>query len=669
MPDTQRQPSAWLYVTLFALIAAALVGAGWHMVHAATYEVGDFAANSLLIQDAKHLQLIYGNYSRVGFNHPGPAILYVLAAGELVFHDWLHLVAAPFGGQLLASLLYNAAWMVLIFSIVRRMAGTLQALLFVGVVALVVACIDPAIVNGMWFPHLYFFPFAALLVSIAPLAYGRTHTLKALAVSTGFLINGHASFIPMLGIMLVVMLCANTLVSRHDPSVRMLSRAWLRRHRRALLVACAILGVFLLPLLIATVKDFPGPLFDYVKFGRGNKGNHFRDALAFVAGYWGSGQALAAGLLLALVLVVLLLKTPRVIQGEPAGQSGEMEFLRSARGLGFAFVAASLALLYYAKAGIDDLTQTYVAIFYYAVPAMSWGLVMLFACRALANGSREKAAGWLLLPVLAVTWNGVRHAPSYTYLYDHPGVADLYRQLRALPGSGRIVLDFDQDPRTWGIIWGSTLGLQAHARREHVDLVCVGRNWHISNTRPARCTAQELALNRRFEVLQTDAPDPQRGDPVVEAQGLSLYRTGAAPQPFSYFTAREHPDYFRQIMGKGWSHLEGDFAWTDGEFAELNLPAEPGRARMLVLDMGSFVPATDVVLRVHAIVDGKPAGYAEWRYSERRHRFPIDLGTDPGAAKRIELRIDTPVTPQQYHIGEDTRRIGLSLYAIKKEPA
>ena len=37
----------------------------------ATYESGDFAANSLLIQEAKSFSLWVGNYSRVGFNHPG----------------------------------------------------------------------------------------------------------------------------------------------------------------------------------------------------------------------------------------------------------------------------------------------------------------------------------------------------------------------------------------------------------------------------------------------------------------------------------------------------------------------------------------------------------------------------------------------------------------------
>ena len=88
---------------LFVLVAVALVASQLGPIGTVNHEVGDFAANSLLIQDAKRLHLAVGNYSRVGFNHPGPAILYVLAFGELIFHDWLHVVPAPRSGQLVAG--------------------------------------------------------------------------------------------------------------------------------------------------------------------------------------------------------------------------------------------------------------------------------------------------------------------------------------------------------------------------------------------------------------------------------------------------------------------------------------------------------------------------------------------------------------------------------------
>lgn len=668
MLDNQRSHRNWSCVLLFVFISLVLIGAGWHMIRAAGNEVGDFAANSLLIQDAKHLRLVYGHYSRIGFNHPGPAILYVQAAGELLFYDWLHLVPAPLGGQIIASLMYNAAWMALIFAIVRRMAGAAQALLFLAVLVLVALCIDPGNVNGIWFPHMYFFPYAAMLLAIGPLAYGRTDTLKALAVSTGFLLNGHASFIPMLAVILVLMLAANWMMTRTDRSRRVVSADWRRAHRRPLLEAIGILVLFLVPLMIATVKDFPGPLHDYVHYGRGNKGNPWPDALQFVLTFWGTGKMLVHGLVLALAVAVLLLSArPAAPAGAGAAQD---DFLRGARGLGIAFVASTVSVLYYAKSGIDNLAQFYVALFYYTVPAMCAALVALFICRAVPGDNRRRLAVVATLIMLFSSWKWLRREPGYSYQYNYSGVVALYDRLHALPGQGRIVLDLDQGtPESWGVIWGNVLGLQAYARRRHDDLVCINENWNISNTRAAMCRPDELASARRFKVAVSDEPDLARGAPEIDADHLALYRLGAPRRPLTvaYTGVRQQPDYFRQILVSGWSQVGGDYVWSDGPVARIDLPADPARGKTLTLDLGAFLPVMDMRHGAQAFVDGRPAGASAWSIEDQRHRFAIDLGPDPGAAKHIELRISNPVMPKDYGVGEDTRLLGLSLYGIMKE--
>jgi hypothetical protein len=50
------------------------------LVHGQVYEDFDAGANSILIQQAMRFTLLIGNYSREGFNHPGPAYMYVQAA-------------------------------------------------------------------------------------------------------------------------------------------------------------------------------------------------------------------------------------------------------------------------------------------------------------------------------------------------------------------------------------------------------------------------------------------------------------------------------------------------------------------------------------------------------------------------------------------------------------
>src|SRR5947209_19512236 len=52
-----------------------------------------------------------GNYSRWEFHHPGPAMFYLLAAGERVFHDWTHLVPGTMNAQLVTLVLINTAFL------------------------------------------------------------------------------------------------------------------------------------------------------------------------------------------------------------------------------------------------------------------------------------------------------------------------------------------------------------------------------------------------------------------------------------------------------------------------------------------------------------------------------------------------------------------------------
>jgi hypothetical protein len=238
-----------------------------------------------------------------------------------------------------------------------------------------------------------------------------------------------------------------------------------------------------------------------------------------------------------------------------------------------------------------------------------------------------------------------------------------------VPGSGRIVLDLDPDLSTWGVVWGDVLGIQAYAARQHVDLICVNQGWHISNTHRARCRPEEVAANRRYEVHAVDALDPARGEPDIEAQGVALFRAGAPLRPLAFVTVKQQPDYFKRILGPGWSALEGGFVWTDGPVAHIDLPPDPARGKTLTLDLGAFLPRTDFRQQASAYVNGKLAGQMEWRYFVARHRFPIDLGPDPGAEKHIELRIAHPIRPIDFDQGADGRRIGLALYGIKKDPA
>ena len=641
-------------ILLFLAIAVVLMIFQWRIdANKVLHEMGDFGANSLLILDAKRLHLLYGNYSRIGVNHPGPAILYVLAFGELVFHDWLHVAPSPFSGQLLAVCLYSAAWIVTVFALVRRMAGrVLPALMFTLVFTAALGLFEPSVFLGIWFPDLYILPFAVVVLSISRLAWGRTDALRTLAVASGFVINGHVSFIPMLGVMLIVMLAANFLITLRNPERRVVSPAFLWRHRRDILISVGILFLFFVPLILATIVDFPGPVYGYISFGSNDKHNSLRDALAFVGLFWKPGHAWAWGVAVALMLLSGLRVASKAV-------------LRDARGLGIAFVAASAALLFYAKFGIDHLDLVYVGLFYYSVPALAAGLGLLYLYEAARSNAKTVAAGIVTVAAVVATGNAVKKPAFYDELYDIPGSAQLYDQLRKLPGTGRIVLDVEQDGIAWEYVWGNVVALQLYARRQGDDLFCINEHWHILFTRPARCRPEELNTPRRFFVRPTRTADMVAEEPDFQGQGLLLYRHGRVLTPVQYTQLVDHKDYFRSILGKGWADIETDFVWSTGPVAEINLPADPQRAHEIHLDLGSFMPEKTFRQHVDVTVNGRSAGGWDFDNFEMRRQIKIPLGPEPGAPQHIELHIAHPVSPKQYNWSPDDRLLGVSLYGIR----
>jgi hypothetical protein len=651
-----RVPAALLLLALFALMA----WTGWPQIMAPNIELGDFAANSLLIQDAKSLHLIYGNYSRVGFNHPGPAILYVLAAGELVLHDWLHLVPSPLSGQLLAVCLYNAAWITVVFALMRRIAGSgAAAMVFLAVFLLAVALCDWRIFDGLWFPHLYFFPFAALLVAMSRLLYGRTDMLVALAVASGFLINGHVSFVAIIAIMLMAMALANHLLARRHPEVpRIAAKAWWREHRRALLLCGGIVLLFLVPFVIANLLDRPTPVQQYLRFGRGNKGNTPLQALAYVGVYWGQGAAMVSGLALA-----VLGYFGSAALGGRATQLG--------KSLSAVFVAATIAVLYYAKAGVDMLDQTYIALFYYNVPSMVAGAAVLYCYLAWPWRAKGAVATLLVLACAGGVYHKIKTPPEYIAHYNQPQVKDAYQALAKLrPAQGRIVLDLDNADNygpAWGNLWVHVLGIEAYAKRRHDDLFCFNENWHISFTKPARCRPEELGTAARYRVFSS-GPRDQAVAPVYSAMGISLHRY-TPPGMLGHGTLTVKGDaarFDRSLLASGWSGMGGeDFVWSEGVEAVLALRAAPADSGVLTLDLMAFLPKPDSRQQLTVYVNGQPVGSHSFTQADNRKQVAVPYGPRASEELTITLKIATPMSPKAYGLSQDDRQLGVALYGYK----
>lgn len=416
---TARPDSAgieWRKVLLIAglLAAVALVIGRGFVFGPAVLEGGDFAANAMSIHRAKSLQEIYGNYSRWGFNHPGPFFFYVYAMGEVLLFDLLHVVQSPHQahvifGVLLQSLFLAGAIAISLFLVRdRRM---LLAWLGVGCVFAGIFYIG---LTSIWPPHVLFGPYLLLLLSSAALSLGWFRFLPVVVLCVCVLCHGHIAQ-PLLTFPILLASLLGFLASLRAGAV--VDSAWCSTSLRLRNVLWCVLiaGVFLLPIVL-DLSRWPdgnvGRVLAYMKTQHGDKPS-FGQAINYISSYfifdrkpeWLDGvrkvPVFSGRVLLAGVIVIAAMVAPRLLWRKVEGAQTSTA---SKRMVAFCVLALLLALVWTRR--ITGPLYEFNSFFVYAVCAL---LAVSLVYWAIANVPK-----WALAPiVVVVAGSGALLVPKY----------------------------------------------------------------------------------------------------------------------------------------------------------------------------------------------------------------------------------------------------------------
>jgi hypothetical protein len=241
-------------------------------------------------------------------------------------------------------------------------------------------------------------------------------------------------------------------------------RAELAAHRRAVFGCLALVGLFLLPIVVELALHFPGPwarYWDYVS--RGNPPHSAGDVVRFFGWYWSSAQLPVALTVTAAVVAALLMIIDR----------------RPLFGHLYAMLALQSILFFvYVVRGVDSLTRgnRYVGFFYASVPM----LLVAAAAAHLAMWLAARAGRWRHLVATAALAIAIAVLAGYAVATQHAG--DRYRDMIAYP---RLVAALAAAPDRHGRAasfdfahdrWVQAAGIGIAAQRQHVP-------WCISNAR------------------------------------------------------------------------------------------------------------------------------------------------------------------------------------------
>lgn len=469
------------------------------------HEDTDYAANSILVNQAVHFQLLIGNYSREGFNHPGPAFLYIQSFGQDLFYSLLHIVPSQYNGQLLAVFVLSGAMIALTMMVLSRRAGSWLVALF-GFGAILLLTGSSVGWASAWMPYVYVAPFLLAVVAGASVATGALEDLPFFILAVCLLVHGHIAFVGIMGLYVIVVAATWFVV------VRRWDRPWnaLRVGSRQLAVSAAIVFIFLVPIALELILHWPGELTLYWHYihGNGQQNPHTPiEALRYVKQFWPGGDVGIALLLLgAVAAAVLAARDP---------DRGRRFFTFGVLG---AVVVISIEVAVYGLKGVDQLSLVYTGYFYYAIPPLLLTVLVMevgstlrtVAAVRLSAHQRKRSAQAiaavafvaLLLVLVSQTsfYNPYRGDPNL------PAMASALQHDSAQKHEG-VAIDL-------GVVgaptsdWPDVVGLLIAASRSGYEPCVDNPLWAFMMTSSYICTPSEAAHRWKITVSSQSQPAP-----------------------------------------------------------------------------------------------------------------------------------------------------------------
>jgi hypothetical protein len=496
----------WVWTGPFVLVLAVLAVRSRFLFTASFYEQGDAGANSILIQQAMHGRLLIGNYSREGFNHPGPAYMYVQAVGQWLFLYALHVVPTAWNAHVLAVFALNSAFVAMVAGAVYGWTRSLRGMLACLAIVLGFIATEPSILSLDWMPWMYVPAYITFVVAAASVAAGASRDLWILTLTGWFLIHGHASFLFFVPAILAAVLAA--VIWQHGP--RACIRAFSRP--RVWVPVAVISAVFVLPIVVNLALHWPGDFGKYFSYTSSSKaGGHGLPQVARYAAWfwWRGGHAWAAVLAPVVSYAVAIAAVAWLSRG------AVRRFLAALLAV---TLVSTVAFACYAAVGIDYLTQYYIGYFYFSAPIATLLVIALAVVHALpAPLGTVLAAGAAVLGVAAFA---IAPATAVSTEDTDAALPHAVQAVAAQANGKTIVIRFNHDA------WLDVTGFLVQAERTGVRACVQNPAWSFMMTRQFICTPGQITGGAPFWF---DAPVAPPGTTVIATLKNSQIIAGSRP--------------------------------------------------------------------------------------------------------------------------------------------
>ena len=261
-PERDSRSDRLIFWLAVGLVLLPLVVSAVHVLGARhIYNAGDDAGIELRTRDVGHHPVLLGLWSRSDWNHPGPALFYLLALPY-------RLAGSKPAGLQLGALLINGAAVLGMAVLARRRGGLALSLLTLLGCGLLLRGLGPQFVASPWNPVTPVLPFGFLVLLCWSLTRDDLWALPVAAGVASFCVQTHVGYLPLA--LPLIALGVGWLVIRarrsrpQDRSGSLLLQG--RDFARASFLTAAIVGVMWLPPLLDQVLHRPGNLYRIARY-------------------------------------------------------------------------------------------------------------------------------------------------------------------------------------------------------------------------------------------------------------------------------------------------------------------------------------------------------------------------------------------------------------------
>ncbi|MDZ4785439.1 MAG: hypothetical protein SGJ02_05115 [bacterium] len=151
-------------------------------------ELGDLAANAISIERAKEFQQLLGPYGRFGFNHPGPALFYLMAFGDFLM-AWSR--PSLFSSHAITQLLFNLIIIFFLFRLLQNQLGKAAAFCLFPSILIAFHPLGGGILQFNWGPASLLIPMIAVIITAVTLCIGCKRYLALNIFSLCYVLQTH----------------------------------------------------------------------------------------------------------------------------------------------------------------------------------------------------------------------------------------------------------------------------------------------------------------------------------------------------------------------------------------------------------------------------------------------------------------------------------------------